>query len=123
MDAPAVAVHADGRKVAMGWMDMRNGRQDRDVWWRTLEGGKLGAETALAENKGGSQGHVSLAFDDAGVCHAAWASEGKVVVCTSKAPKNEILDDGAFPGVVVRGDLKIVVYESGRRVLLRKPFP
>lgn len=122
MDAPAVAVSADGKKMACGWMDMRNRANDRDVWW-VLPGKK--AEAALSETTDGNQGNVSLALDGDGTVYAAWHSEGKVVVCTSKNPKNDIIsteNNSNFPSVGIRGSVKVVVYECGRGVVCRTPF-
>jgi uncharacterized protein (DUF1684 family) len=122
MDAPAVAVSADGKKIASGWMDMRNRANDRDVWW-VLPGRK--AEVPLAEKTDGNQGNVSLAMDADATVYAAWHSDGKVVVCTSKDPKNDIIStesDANWPCVAVRGTAKVVVYQCARGVVLRTPF-
>lgn len=119
MDAPAVAVSADGKKIAFGWMDMRNRANDRDVWWVTP--GKK-AEVALSEKTDGNQGNVALALDTDGVAYAAWHSDGNVVVCTSKSPKNDIISteaDANFPSVGVNGKVKVVVYECRRGIVCR----
>ncbi len=126
MDAPAVAVSADGKKLAFGWMDMRTRSGERDVWW-LLPGRPK--EEALAEKNDGEQGNVSLAMDDEGTVYAAWHSATNVVVRTSKNPKNDVVSTEAsanFPSIAIRGDVKVVVYEckkDGRDVVVcRAPF-
>jgi hypothetical protein len=47
MDAPAVAVSNDGKKIAAAWMDMRAGKNDRDVQWTVGAGGKFAPETTV----------------------------------------------------------------------------
>lgn len=126
MDAPAVAVSADGKKLAFGWMDMRNRAGDRDVWW-LLPG--RSREEALAEKSDGEQGHVSLAMDEDGTVYAAWYSETNVVVRSSKSPRNDIVNTEAaanYPSIAVRGEVKVVVYEckkDGRNVVVCRAIP
>ena len=69
MDAPAVAVSRDGKKIAVAWMDMRSGRNEREVYWTFMEGAK--SEKPLADDSKGLKGHPSIAMDDKGL-HAAW---------------------------------------------------
>lgn len=71
MDAPAVAVSRDGM-AAIAWMDLRAGGNNRKVFWRIPKRGPEGAETPLADEAKSIQGHPSIAFDSAGVLHAAW---------------------------------------------------
>ena len=47
MDAPAVAVSNDGKKVAAAWMDMRAGKNDRDVQWTVGSAGKFAPESTV----------------------------------------------------------------------------
>lgn len=72
MDAPAVAVSRDGKKVALAWMDQRAGGNNRRVFWTMTSGGTFGKETPLAEIVKGIQGHPSIAIDATGALHAAW---------------------------------------------------
>src|SRR5882672_9032791 len=72
MDAPAVAVSRDGKKLAAAWMDMRNGANDRQVYWTLASGGAFRKEAPLADDPKGLKGHPSLAIDAKGNVHAAW---------------------------------------------------
>ena len=72
MDAPAVAVSRDGKKIAAAWMDQRAGGNNRRVFWTMTSGGTFGKETPLAEIAKGIQGHPSIAIDSTGAFHAAW---------------------------------------------------
>jgi len=72
MDAPAVAVSRDGKKVAAAWMDQRAGGNNRRVFWTLASGGPFGRETPLAEIGMGIQGHPAIAIDYNGALHAAW---------------------------------------------------
>jgi len=71
MDAPAVAVNRDGSAVAVAWMDLRSGSNDRKVYWTLLDGKRRRGEVPLAENPDGIKGHPSIAIDS-GRIHAAW---------------------------------------------------
>ena len=72
MDAPAVAVTRDGKKLACAWMDQRVGGNNRRVFWSQTSGGSFAPESPIAEIARGIQGHPSIAFDAAGTLHAAW---------------------------------------------------
>lgn len=71
MDAPAVAVNSDGTSVAVAWMDMRGGNNDRKIYWTLIDGKRRGGEVPLAEDPKGIKGHPSIAID-AGRIYAAW---------------------------------------------------
>lgn len=73
MDAPAVAVSRDGKKFAVAWMDMRSGRQKRQVYWLLLDG--VMSEKPLADDPRGLKGHPCIAMDDKGHLHAAWEDD------------------------------------------------
>ncbi len=75
MDAPAVAVSRDGKKLAAAWMDLRSGRNDRQVYWTLTSGGAFRKEALIADDPKGIKGHPSLAIDDAGTVHAAWEDD------------------------------------------------
>ena len=72
MDAPAVAVSRDGKKLAAAWMDERSGRNDRQVYWTQSSGGAFRKESLLADDPKGLKGHPSIAMDSGGAFHAAW---------------------------------------------------
>ena len=72
MDAPAVAVSRDGKTLAAAWMDLRSGKNDRQVYWTFTAGPTFPKETPLADDPEGHKGHPSLAIDEKGVVHAAW---------------------------------------------------
>ena len=72
MDAPAVAVSRDGKKVAAAWMDERTGRNDRQVYWTQSTGGAFRKESLLPDDPKGLKGHPSIALDSGGAFHAAW---------------------------------------------------
>src|SRR5262245_9384961 len=72
MDAPAVAVSRDGKKIAAAWMDQRVGGNNRRVYWTMTSGGTFGRETPFAEIGKGIQGHPAIAIDAGGALHAAW---------------------------------------------------
>ena len=72
MDAPAVAVSRDGKKVAAAWMDQRAGGNNRRVFWTLASSGPFGKETPLAEIGKGIQGRPAIAIESNGALHAAW---------------------------------------------------
>ena len=72
MDAPAVAVSRDGRKLATAWMDERSGRNDRQIYWTQASGGAFRKESPLPDDPKGLKGHPSIAMNYNGVLHAAW---------------------------------------------------
>ena len=72
MDAPAVAVSRDGKKLAAAWMDLRAGKNDRQVFWTVTSAGTFRKETPLADDPKGQKGHPSIAMDAKGTVHAAW---------------------------------------------------
>lgn len=110
MDGPAVAVSADGKRIDLAWMDMRNG--GRETWERILESGKPMRETQVA---GPESGQVSLALADDGAVWAAWQS-GESVFVRSSEGKTERIADGSAPALAVRNGVRVLVHEqrSGR---------
>jgi hypothetical protein len=72
MDAPAVAVNRDVLKLGVAWMDMRSGRNDRQVYWSAMDGLR---DKPLAGDAKGIKGHPSISFDEKGVLHAAWEDD------------------------------------------------
>jgi hypothetical protein len=72
MDAPAVAVGPDDKRFAVAWMDLRRGRQERDVFWSVAPSISFGAEKRLSARDEDLQGHPTLAVDAFGTAYAAW---------------------------------------------------
>jgi hypothetical protein len=73
MDAPAISGFGEG-KLAIAWMDMRSGRNQRRVYWTTLVD-EASPEKPLAGDSKGFQGHPSIAWDATRVLHAAWEDD------------------------------------------------
>lgn len=120
MDAPAVAVSADGKRIAVAWMDQRTGNNQRDVWWRVAKDGKFGAEAALPEKAEGLQAHPALVVDAKGVVHAAWEDgrEGptRIWYATSEKKERVALSEGGragFPALARGKDFVVAVWETG----------
>ena len=124
MDAPAVAVSADGKTMVVGWMDMRRRNQERDVFWRLYRRGRPGPDMELGTEICGEQGHVALAIDKKGVIHAAWTSARRILYRTSKKPKVVTISSSSDreanqPSIATAGGVTVVAYEarrSGERV-------
>ncbi len=128
MDAPAVAVSADGKRSAVAWMDERAGKNQKDVWWRMGKDGRYGApESALADDMKNIQAHPQLAIDETGVVHAVWedgrAGATRIYYATSAKPGNvPVSDEGrcGFPSLAVTKTAIVIVYEAGEeRVVCR----
>jgi hypothetical protein len=118
MDAPAAAVSADGKLIAVAWMDMRRGPDERDVFWRRIEAGKVGKSEALGDPQG-PQGHAALALDDKGVVHAVWESDGAILYLSSAGgePKPVSTEKAATqPSLAWRDGVLLVAYEWGGRI-------
>lgn len=120
MDAPAAAVSADGKTIAVGWMDMRRGKDERDAFWRVVDKGKLLKTEPLGPESDGTQGHVALAIDAKGVFHAVWESEGKILYRTSAAPEPKAVADGKQPGLAFRDGVLLVACEDGRSSVVKR---
>ena len=130
MDAPAVAVSYDGKKMAAAWMDMRAGRNDRDVQWTLGTGGKFTPESPAHDATQGTQGHPSVTFDKDGVAWCAWEDSRngpnsvRIYVVDSKTRKNvPISDEGegkcGYPSLACGGGILGIVYESSAGVAFR----
>lgn len=111
MDAPAVAVNADGKLIAVAWMDMRRRRDERDAFWRTIEKGKPQKAEPLGSEEG-AQGHAALAIDEKDVVHAVWESDGKILYRKSGAEPREI-GDGSQPSLAYRNGKLVAAFETG----------
>jgi beta-xylosidase len=130
MDAPAVAVSNDGKKVAAAWMDMRAGKNDRDVQWTAGSGGKFAPEASAADVTTGTQGHPSLVFDKDGTAWCAW-EDGRggpntlrIYAADSKTRKNLAVSDESegkcgYPSLVSAAGFVAVAYESNGGVSFR----
>lgn len=130
MDAPAVAVSNDGKRIAAAWMDMRAGKNDRDVQWTVGTGGKFAPETSVHDVGAGTQGHPSLAFDKEGTAWCAWEDSRsgpnnvRIYAADSKSRKNvQVSEDGegkcGYPSLAFGAGLLGVAYESGAGVSFR----
>jgi hypothetical protein len=113
MDAPAVAVDRDGTH-AIAWMDMREGRNRRRVYWMLANG--IPECRPLADDTKAMQGHPSLAFGPSGL-HAAWEdlrSDVQRIHYRSPAGKDMALSPAkgkaSFPSLAC-GNIVGVAYE------------
>lgn len=130
MDAPVVAVSSDGRKVAAAWMDMRAGRNDRDVQWTFGADGRFAPEATVHDVGTGTQGHPTLIFDRDGVAWCAWEdgrsgpNSLRIYAADSKSRKNvQVSDDGegkcGYPSLASGGGVVGVAYEAGGGISFR----
>ena len=128
MDAPAVAVSNDGKKIAAAWMDMRGG--SRDVQWTVGTAGKFAPEATIHDDLKNVQGHPSLAFDAEGTAWCAWEdtrsgpNEQRIYAADSKSKKNAAVSTPAegkcgYPSLSAGGGILGVAYESGAGVSFR----
>ncbi len=127
MDAPAVAVSADGKHLAASWMDFQLGPGKPDVWWSlgSIENEPLSRVTR------GDQRHPALVCDAQGRFWAAWddsrSGEPEIWIArlaqgaASRRLSDPLLDGPAtFPSLASGGGLLAVVYEtSAEEVVLR----
>ena len=125
MDAPAVAVSANGKSFAASWMDCQLEKGNRDLFW-TLDGKKT---PALASDTKGVQSHPALTCDRRGVFWAVWEDQrsGKREIwytCSEKDFGDRRLSDlqtdgsAAFPAVATGGGLVVAAYEAGDRSIV-----
>ena len=130
MDAPAVAVSPDGRSVAAAWMDMRRGKNERDVEWTLGAPGKFAPESLVHDVTTGIQSHPSLAFDKDGVAWCAWEdsrsgpNSPRIFAADSKTRKNVQISDDAegkagYPNLASGGGTVGVLYECPAGVAFR----
>lgn len=130
MDAPAVAVSNDGKKIAVAWMDKRSGGNNRDVYWTIGISGKFAPETPVHDTNQGLQGHPSLVFDRKGTAWCAWedARSGpnspRIYAVNSRTTVNfRVSEDGegkaGFPSLAAAGDRVAVAYEAGGSINFR----
>ena len=131
MDAPAVAVSNDGKRMAAAWMDMRGG--NRDVQWTVGSAGKFAPETTVHDDTKNTQGHPSLAFDSEGNAWCAWedsrggVNDPRIYAADSKSKKNIAVSAAGegkcgYPSLAFGGGVLGVAYESGPGVSFR-PVP
>ena len=118
MDAPAVAVNADGKLIAVAWMDMRRRRNERDAFWRLIEKGKPKKAEPLGPDAG-EQGHAALAIDEKDVVHAVWESDGKILYRNGGGEPREI-GAGGQPSLAYRGGVLAAAYESGGGAMVKR---
>lgn len=118
MDAPAVAVNADGKLIAVAWMDMRRRRNERDAFWRTIEKGKPQNAEPLGPDAG-EQGHAALVVDEKDAVHAVWESEGKILYRRTGGEPREI-GSGAQPSLAYRAGVLAAAFESGGGAVVKR---
>jgi len=126
MDAPAVAVSGDGKKVAIAWMDMRSGRNDRSVFWTISTGAAFSPEVSAADDAADIQSHPSLCIDSAGEVHIAFEDlrGGKQIRhrTSAKGSKDEVVTKGegecTFPSLACGKEVGMA-YEAGGRIRFR----
>jgi hypothetical protein len=113
MDAPAVAVSATGKELAVSWMDESNRPGDKDVHWSL--GGK---PSSLSDSTQGNQGHSAVAHDGEEFW-AAWESTafGKpVIFARSESSKEALkLGPGSMVSLAARDGVVIAVWETGAK--------
>lgn len=128
MDAPAVAVTSDGKKIAVAWMDTRAG--NRDVQWTVATNGRFAPETTVHDATANVQGHPSLCFDAEGTAWCAWEdarggpNAQRIYAANSKTRKNLQVSADAegkagYPTLASGGGLVGVTYEAGDSVAFR----
>lgn len=105
MDAPAVAVTRDGKRLTTAWMDASGGDGNRNVLWSV--GGS--AQSVVHSDLKGEQGHPTVAVDNAGIFHLAWedsrGGKSKIMYLSSmpKAKEQEISADGGTQPSIAAG--------------------
>ena len=130
MDAPAVAVSNDGKKIVVAWMDKRGGGNNRDVQWAISTRGKFIPETTVHGPAKGMQGHPTVVFDSKGNAWCAWEDSRsgpnapRIYAINSKTPVNFRVSDGSegkagFPSLA-SSDIGVgVVYEAAGGINFR----
>lgn len=128
MDAPGVAVSDDGKQVMVAWMDMRDGRNDRSVFWAPFNGRSFSPETSVAADSADIQAHPSVCADEKGVFHVVFEDlkQGKRILhrTSAKDSRDEPITDASegecsFPSLARAGERLGVAYESGGGVSFR----
>ncbi len=124
-EAPALAVSPDAKALAAAWVDLRQGPEDRNVYWTIGEPGKLSAESAVHEDRRYYQGRPTLAVDASGAAWCCWEDgrEGiqRIFFASSSVRGNFRVgapaeERGAFPSVAAAGKRVAVAYENGAGV-------
>lgn len=125
MDAPAVAVTPEGKKLVVAWMDMHSDGKNRDVEWVIEQDGKFGQEMMVNDTAQGQQGHPSVVFDSEENAWCAWedSREGvakqSIFATNSKTERNFRVSDVSegkcgYPTLAASGGVVGVVYEANR---------
>ena len=128
MDAPAVAVSRDGKKVALAWMDTREDGRNRNLYWTVGSPGRFPPETRVHEETRGVQGHPSLTFDASGNAWCAWEdlrdNPQRIYIAGTGSKKDvsvSAVSEGkaSFPSLVSAGKILAVAYETRGGVTVR----
>jgi hypothetical protein len=122
MSAPAVALSADGRKLAAAWMDRRRGAEDPNVFWAISDSPAFGTDAMLHDRPRGVQDHPCLAMAADGTVWAVWEDSrtGRQRVWVRSSAKadagRELSGPGegeaSYPAVACNAGLVAVVYEG-----------
>jgi hypothetical protein len=125
MSAPAVAVHADGTRTAIAWMDERLGKGERRVYWSVSAAGERAEEAPVDPASARSQDHPAVVFDAAGMAWIAWEegrrTEQRIRVRSSRKdfPPVQASDQAhgkaAFPSLAAGGGMVGLVHEAGEK--------
>jgi hypothetical protein len=128
LDSPAVAISPDGKTIAVAWMDLRAGQEDRNVYWTFSQEGKFPRETDANDDRRYYQGRPVVAFDSSGVAWCAWEDgrHGKQQIYASSAQSEKAFavtlekePRGSSPALAGGGGLLAVAYESGEGIAVR----
>lgn len=129
LDAPAVAVSADGKTVAAAWMDLRDGENDPNVYLAMARDGKFGRESRINDDGRFYQGRPSVGIDAEGVAWVAWedgrTGVQRIFAGNSKVDKNFAVSGdkdpkAGHPSLVAQGAFIGVAFELGSAVAFRQ---
>jgi hypothetical protein len=124
-ESPAIGVSADGKVLVAAWVDLRQGPDDRNVYWTLGDPGKLPAESPVHEDRRYYQGRPALAVDASGTAWCCWEDgrEGiqRVFFASSGYKGNFRVgpvteERGAYPSIAAAGKRVAVAYENGAGV-------
>jgi hypothetical protein len=123
MSAPAVAVSADGTRWIAAWMDERDEKAKRRVYYRSSESSRAPGDAPVDASSAARQDHPATVFDGAGVAWIAW-EEGERAekrirfrsVTNGSRPADAgsaAFGKGSFPSLAAGGGIVALVYEAG----------
>jgi hypothetical protein len=125
MSAPAVAVSADGKKLAAAWKDLRTGRNDPRIYWAISDNPNSFDDSPIDFEPRAKQNHPSIALDGRGTVWVAWedtrSGTQRIWGRTSVegdlgAPISDLSEgEASFPAVAANAGIIAVVYETANR--------